>query len=178
MNDRHEQHGTSDPAMGGVDRALTLMGSQQWEGSARNLRVEDAIAGRQHGSIGMKRKNRMIVAGVLVGLIGATAAAFAVRELVQVRGVYIDHNGNRVPFEGVAEIENGMGQMNLTGPNGEDLTVEIQTVDGDSAKQLQVDMNAPASKDGKPGQHTLKLEAGKPQPTMKVEGMKWEPKPK
>lgn len=167
----HESHTSSEfsqdlspDGASRADRALTLMGSQQWNGSARNLRVEDAIAGRTSRSFVMKRRQKMIVAGLLVGLVGSAAIAAAVRELIFVQGVAIDDQGNRVEFSGMAEVENGVGEMKVVGPNGEDMSVMIQRVEGDGKTNLQVEMTAPPAKDGDTGTRTIELRAGQPLP--------------
>lgn len=150
-NTKHTGDNAHDP----VQRALTLMGSQQWDGSGRNPRVEEAIAGQTLGSSHVKRKSKMIVAGVLVGLVGVTAIAAVYRELVQVRVVGVDADGKRVEFNGVAEMENGVGRMTVKGPNGEDMEVQFEQTDTPGGKNIQVQMEAPAN-----GQATVELKAG------------------
>lgn len=146
-----------------VDRALTLMGMQQWDGSGRSPRVEEAIAGQEGRSIGMKRRKKMVVAGVLVGLFGATAiAAMAVRELVYVRGVAVDDQGNRVEFFGTAEVEDGNGRIKIVGPNGEDVAVFVKKVEGQGQQTMQVQMDASSLKPG--GEATLQVQSPAPTP--------------
>ncbi len=145
--------GRSDPN-DPVVRALTLMGSQVWDGSTRSPRVEEALAGPANGSITVKRKSKVVIAGILVGLVGVTALAAAYREFVQVRVVGVDSNGNRVEFSGVAEVENGVGTMKVKGPNGEDMEVQIQQQDDAGGKSLQVEMQAPAN-----GQATVEVKS-------------------
>lgn len=141
-----------------VDRALTLMGMQQWSGSGRSPRVEEAIAGHEPRSIGMKRRKKMVVAGLMVGLFGATAiATMAVRELIHVRGVAVDEHGNRVEFSGMAEVEPGGGRMKIVGPDGEDLAVFVKRVEGEGQQTMKVDVDASALKPG--GEATLQVQS-------------------